>query len=170
MLADLGCSMVLVGHSERRHVFGETDQQVARQLRALLDNDLTPLLCLGELLAEREAGRTLDVARAQLDAALDGLDETAVRRVVVAYEPVWAIGTGKVASPGDAQAVHAFLRSLLAERHAESVRLLYGGSVKADNAAGLFAQHDIDGFLVGGASLKAAEFGGIIAAAGGSHA
>jgi triosephosphate isomerase len=171
MLADLGCSMVLVGHSERRHVFGESDEQVARQLKALLANDLAPILCVGELLAEREAGRTLDVVRRQLDAGLADLDETALRRLVVAYEPVWAIGTGKVASPGDAQEVHAFLRGLLARRRAETVRLLYGGSVKADNAAGLFAERDIDGFLVGGASLKAAEFGGIIAAAAkGKHA
>jgi triosephosphate isomerase len=170
MLADLGCSMVLVGHSERRHVFGESDEQVARQLRALLGNDLTPILCVGELLAEREAGRTLDVVRGQLDAALAGLDAATLRRVVVAYEPVWAIGTGKVASPADAQRVHAFVRARLAERQAETVRILYGGSVKADNAAGLFAERDIDGFLVGGASLKAAEFGGIIAAAaGGKH-
>ncbi len=170
MLADLGCSMVLVGHSERRHVFGETDEQVAQQLRALLANDLTPILCVGELLAEREAGRTLDVVRTQLDTALTDLDEATVRRVVVAYEPVWAIGTGKVARPADAQEVHAFLRGLLRQRHAEAVRVMYGGSVKADNAAGLFAERDIDGFLVGGASLKAAEFGGIIAAAaGGKH-
>jgi len=170
MLADLGCSMALVGHSERRHVFGETDEQVARQLRALLANDISPILCVGEQLAERQTGRTLDVVRAQLEAGLAGLDDAALRRVVVAYEPVWAIGTGKVARPADAQEVHAFLRGLLAARGAATVRILYGGSVKAENAAGLFAERDIDGFLVGGASLKAAEFGGIVrAAAGGKH-
>jgi len=167
MLADLGCSMVLVGHSERRRLFGETDEQVARQIRALLANDISPILCVGEELVERETGRTIEVVRAQIEAALAGLDDTALRRVVVAYEPVWAIGTGRVARPADAQEVHAFLRGLLVERGAATVRILYGGSVKAENAAGLFAERDIDGFLVGGASLQAAEFGGIVRAAAG---
>jgi triosephosphate isomerase (TIM) len=167
MLADAGCTMVIVGHSERRHVFGEADESIGRKTAAALANDLVPILCVGELLDEREAGRTLDVVARQLAAGAAGLDAAGVRRLVVAYEPVWAIGTGKVASAGDAQQVHAFLRTQLEARAAgagAAVRILYGGSVKPDNAAGLFAQPDIDGFLVGGASLKGADFGGIIAA------
>jgi triosephosphate isomerase (TIM) len=170
MLADVGCTMALVGHSERRHVFGEPDDLVGRKVKAALANDLIPLLCVGEKLDEREAGKTLDVARRQLETGTAGLDAAALRRVVVAYEPVWAIGTGKVAKPEDAQQVHAFLRRLLEERSAglgAAVRILYGGSVKPDNAAGLFTQPDIDGFLVGGASLKAADFEGIVAAGDG---
>jgi len=167
MLVDAGCSMVILGHSERRHVFGESDDLVGRKVKAALDNDLVPLLCVGEKLDEREAGRTLDVVRRQFDAGVAGLDAAGVRRIVVAYEPVWAIGTGKVARPEDAQHVHAFLRQVLDAKAAGSsgtVRILYGGSVKPDNAAGLFAQGDVDGFLVGGASLKGADFGGIAAA------
>jgi triosephosphate isomerase len=167
MLVDAGCTMAIIGHSERRHVFGEPDELIGRKVRAALGNDLLPILCVGEKLDEREAGRTLDVVRRQLDAGVAGLEAAAVARLVVAYEPVWAIGTGKVAQPADAQAVHAFLRGRLDEKSAGAggtIRILYGGSVKPDNAAGLFAQPDIDGFLVGGASLKGADFAGIIAA------
>ena len=169
MLADLGCSMVVVGHSERRHVFGEADELIGRKVRAALDNDLVPILCLGEKLDEREAGRTLDVVRRQFETGVAGLDPLGVQRIVLAYEPVWAIGTGKVAQPEDAQEAHAFLRRLLEAKAAGSsavVRILYGGSVKPDNAAGLFARSEIDGFLVGGASLNASDFGGIVAAGG----
>jgi triosephosphate isomerase len=167
MLADAGCSLVILGHSERRHVFGETDDAVGRKVKAALDNDLVPILCVGETAEEREAGRTLDVVRRQFLAGVAAIAPPGLSRIVVAYEPVWAIGTGKVARPEDAQEVHAFLRPLIEKTAAGAgkfVRLLYGGSVKADNAAGLFAMPDIDGFLVGGASLKADEFGGIIAA------
>jgi triosephosphate isomerase len=167
MLADAGCSMVILGHSERRHVFGEADELIGRKARAAVANDLVPILCVGEKLDEREAGKTLDVVRRQFETGVAGLDAAGIARLVIAYEPVWAIGTGKVAKAEDAQTVHAFLRKLLEEKAkgtSGTVRILYGGSVKPDNAAGLFAQPDVDGFLVGGASLKGADFDGIIAA------
>lgn len=163
MLAKLACSYVIVGHSERRQLFGETDQTVNKKARAVLGHDMSPIICVGETLDEREAGRAEEVVTGQLRAALSRLDDAA--RVVVAYEPVWAIGTGRTATPEQAQAVHAFIRAALARHGAGQIRILYGGSVKAANAASLFAQPDIDGALVGGASLVADEFLDIAAAA-----
>jgi len=157
MLVDFGARYVIVGHSERRHGFGESDAQVAAKALAALAGGLTPIVCVGETLAEREAGRTQEVVARQLAVVLDGAAADA-GRLVVAYEPVWAIGTGRTASPAQAQEVHAALRAQLARNAAEGVPLLYGGSVKADNAAALFGQPDIDGGLIGGASLAAAEF------------
>ncbi len=167
MLAELGCRHVIVGHSERRAMHGESDQLVAAKAAAALASELVPIVCVGETLAEREAGATQRVVARQLGAVADALGAR-VDDVVVAYEPVWAIGTGKTATPAEAQAVHAFLRALLAERgvNAAAIRILYGGSVKADNAAQLFAEPDLDGGLIGGASLKAAEFIAICRAAG----
>ena len=157
MLVELGCSYVLVGHSERRACFGETSVQVAAKFVAAQSRGLTPILCIGETLAERHADRTLEVIAAQLDAVVEaaGLDDLCA--AVVAYEPVWAIGTGEVASPAQAQEILAFVRARLGAR-AEAMRLLYGGSVNAENAAQLFGQRDIDGALVGGASLQAEQF------------
>jgi len=169
LLVDVGCAYVIVGHSERRQFFGETDTTVARKISALLRHALVPIVCVGETLAERDAGRTLDVVRTQLDAALDGLSQGAVGALVVAYELVWAIGTGRTAKAADAQQVHQQLRERVRERFgaaADALRILYGGSVKADNASELLAQPDIDGALVGGASLDAATFDTIIQAAG----
>lgn len=169
MVADLGCRYAILGHSERRHVFGETDADVARKARAALTAGLVPVVCVGELLAEREAGQTSAVIRRQFVGSLAGLSAEEVAGLVIAYEPVWAIGTGKVATPAQAQEVHAELRSLAAERYnpatAAAVRILYGGSVKAANAGELLAQADVDGALVGGASLKADEFLAIAQAA-----
>jgi triosephosphate isomerase len=162
MLAKLGCRYVVVGHSERRAYHGEDDALVNAKVSVALGNDITPILCVGEGLAVREAGEHVAHTVAQLDGALDGRTAEQVARVVVAYEPVWAIGTGKTATPADAQEVIGALRARLAERFgagtAESVRILYGGSVKADNIAGIMQQPDIDGALVGGASLVAEEF------------
>jgi triosephosphate isomerase len=157
MLAELGCRYVLVGHSERRQFYGDTDAVVAAKTVAALAAGLTPIVCVGETLAEREAGATDAVVLRQLDAVLAAVGP-AVAKLVVAYEPVWAIGTGRTATPEQAQAVHALLRARLAGAGAGDVPLLYGGSVKADNAAALFAKQDIDGGLIGGASLKAGEF------------
>ena len=167
MLAEFGCRFVIVGHSERRALFGESSDIVARKAVRALAGGVTPIVCVGETLAEREAGQTHAVVGAQLNAALDTLGADAAR-MVLAYEPVWAIGTGKTASPAQAQDVHAHLRALLAARGAAlgaGVQILYGGSVKADNAAELFAMPDIDGGLIGGASLVAKDFAAIIAAA-----
>ncbi len=162
MVREAGCTHVLLGHSERRHVFGETDEWVHGKLIAALENDLVPILCVGEKLEEREAGRTLEVVGAQLDAALEGVSTGDVPRVIVAYEPVWAIGTGKTATPSDAQQVHAFIRRHIGEGRgsetAERVRILYGGSVTPATIAGLIEEKDIDGTLVGGASLSAETF------------
>ena len=170
MLRELGCALVLVGHSERRALFGETNVQVAAKLKAALGAGLRPVLCVGETLAEREAGTTEAVVGAQLDAVLAANDGVAqLARSVIAYEPVWAIGTGKTATPAQAQAVHAFIRARIAQRDAAvavQVQILYGGSVKAANAKELFACADIDGGLVGGASLQAQEFAAICDAAG----
>ena len=157
MLAEFGCRYAIVGHSERRQYFGDTDAVVAAKAKAALAAKLTPIVCVGELLSEREAGTTDAVVLRQLDAVLAVLGADA-SRVVVAYEPVWAIGTGRTASPEQAQDVHATLRARLAKAGAGDIPLLYGGSVKADNAASLFGRRDIDGGLIGGASLKAAEF------------
>jgi triosephosphate isomerase len=168
MLRDVGCRYVLVGHSERRQLFGEHDALVARKFMAAQAHGLTPVLCVGETLEEREAGRTSDVVSRQLEAVLAVSGIAAFDRAVVAYEPVWAIGTGRNATPEQAQDVHASIRSQLAALDATiggSVRILYGGSVKASNARELFAMADIDGGLVGGASLKAEEFAQICAAA-----
>ena len=168
MLRDVGCRYVLVGHSERRQLFGEHDALVARKFMAAQAHGLTPVLCVGETLEEREAGRTGDVVSRQLEAVLAVSGIAAFDRAVVAYEPVWAIGTGRNATPEQAQAVHASIRGKLAALDAiigGSLRILYGGSVKASNARELFAMADIDGGLVGGASLKAEEFAQICAAA-----
>lgn len=163
MLSDLGCQWVLVGHSERRSHHAETDQQVAHKVSAALAAGLTPVVCVGEMLAEQEAGQTLGVVARQL-APILALGEHAVARLVVAYEPVWAIGTGRTATPQQAQDVHASIRASLASVGADHVRILYGGSVNASNAASLFSMSDIDGALVGGASLMAEEFLRIVAA------
>ena len=161
MLADIGCDLVILGHSERRTLFGETDETVAEKVKRAFENGVMPIVCVGETLAEREAGHTIDVVSRQLKAVLDAAGIAPLVAGALAYEPVWAIGTGKSASPEDAQAVHAALRQVLAqvdEEAAQAVRILYGGSVKAGNAKALFAQEDIDGALVGGASLKAQDF------------
>jgi triosephosphate isomerase (TIM) len=162
MLRDVGCSHVILGHSERRQLFGETDEGVARKTKVALDTGLVPISCVGETLAEREAGKTTDVVGRQLDAVLRALTAREVSSIVIAYEPVWAIGSGKVATPEQAQEVHAFVRKRVGEVHgvavADGLRILYGGSVKPDNVAGLMALADVDGALVGGASLKADSF------------
>jgi triosephosphate isomerase len=157
MLVEFGCRFVIVGHSERRQHFGDTDAVVGAKARAALAEGMTPIACVGETLAEREAGTTEAVVLRQIDAVLASVAGDA-RKLVVAYEPVWAIGTGRTASPEQAQAVHATLRRRMGGAGAADVPLLYGGSVKADNAKTLFAQEDIDGGLIGGASLKASEF------------
>ena len=165
MLADVGCTYVILGHSERRALFGETDAFIARKLRAVQAAGLRPILCVGESLAEREAGRTFDVLRAQLEGSLAEAEAARAAELVVAYEPVWAIGTGKTATPELAQEAHAFVRARLADRFgasAQSIRIQYGGSVKPENAAELMAQPDIDGALVGGASLDPLGFSAII--------
>lgn len=166
MLADAGCTHVIIGHSERRQYFGETDASVARKIPAALRHALTPIVCVGETLEQREAGRTLAVIEAQVTGALDGLGVADVSRLVIAYEPVWAIGTGKVATPAEAEEIHARIRALVAgaasEQVAAQLRILYGGSVKADNIDALMREADIDGALVGGASLKAEEFARIV--------
>ena len=161
MLADHGCRYVIVGHSERRAYHGEDDALVARKLAAAQAAGLVPIACVGETLEERESGATEAVIGRQLDALLDGPGVGALADAVIAYEPVWAIGTGRTASPGQAQAVHAFIRGRVAARDATiaaGLRLLYGGSVKGANAAELFAMEDIDGGLIGGAALDADEF------------
>lgn len=168
MLKEVGCTHVLVGHSERRALYGETDAIVAAKFLAAQAADLIPVLCLGETLDERDANRTEAVLERQLSAVLDAAGVEAFAKAVVAYEPVWAIGTGRTASSAQAQAAHAFLRGLIARRSATiagSVRILYGGSVKPDNAKELFACPDVDGGLIGGASLKSGDFLAICAAA-----
>jgi len=169
LLADAGCSHVIVGHSERRTLLGETDVDVRRKALAVLAAGLVPIVCVGESLAQREAGESEAHVLQQTSAVIDGLDPAAMARVVIAYEPIWAIGTGRTASPSDAQAMHARIRALVAERQgarlAEATRILYGGSVKADNARTLMAEPDVDGALVGGASLETDSFAAIVAAA-----
>jgi len=169
MLRECGARLVLVGHSERRALFGEDDAAVLARVQAALHEGLTPVLCVGETLEEREAERTEAVVLGQLDAVFEALDAAERERLIVAYEPVWAIGTGRTATPEQAQSVHAVLRERLV-RHDETLaagmRLLYGGSMKADNAAELLAQPDIDGGLVGGASLKVDDFLAICQSAG----
>lgn len=167
MLKDLGCCYTIVGHSERRNVFDETDEWVAKKAAALLGHGISPIVCVGEKLQEREAGTTKDVVRAQVLGSLRSIESEQMLKTVVAYEPIWAIGTGKTATPDEAQEVHAFIRNVLIDLHglevALRVRIQYGGSVKPDNIASLMAQPDIDGALVGGASLEAASFAEIVA-------
>jgi triosephosphate isomerase (TIM) len=162
MLRDLGCRYVVVGHSERRQLFGETDELINKKVHAALTHQLRPILCVGETKPERDAGRADAVVLGQLRADLAGVSHGLIRDLVIAYEPVWAIGTGDTATPGDAQAMHAAIRGLLGELYdadtAANTRILYGGSVKPDNVDDLMAQPDIDGALVGGASLKADSF------------
>lgn len=168
-LVDVGCRWVLVGHSERRLVIGESDDVVSRKFVAAMECGMTPVLCLGETLEERQAGQTLEVVERQLARIITDAGISAFERAVVAYEPVWAIGSGLTATPQQAQEVHAAIREQLARedrRIADGVRLLYGGSVKAENAFELFGMADIDGGLIGGASLKANDFGAICRAAG----
>lgn len=169
MLADIGCTHVIVGHSERRLLFHESDTLVARKFAAARARGLTPILCVGEQLDEREGGHTHRIVSRQLDAVLELCGVEALEHAVLAYEPCWAIGTGRTATPQQAQDVHGFIRARIAERDARiaaALRILYGGSVKAGNAAEIFAMPDVDGGLIGGASLKADEFLSIVAAAG----
>ncbi|MEZ6094362.1 MAG: triose-phosphate isomerase [Pirellulaceae bacterium] len=169
MLLDCGAKYVILGHSERRQLFGETDSLVNQKLVSALATPIVPIVCVGETLEEREAGKTSEVVQRQMEGAFSGVSEDKAALVIVAYEPVWAIGTGKTATPDQAQKVHLDLRNWLEKRYnatlSQSIRILYGGSVKGSNAAELMSQPDIDGALVGGASLKADEFLQIIAAA-----
>jgi triosephosphate isomerase len=168
MLADVGCRYAIVGHSERRTLYGESSTQVAEKMAAALGGGLVPILCVGETLEQRESGSTEQVVAEQLGAAVERNGIAAFGSAVIAYEPVWAIGTGRTATPEQAQDVHRYIRSVLAGQDAsvaENVQILYGGSVKGDNAAGLFGMPDIDGGLIGGASLKAADFLAIARAA-----
>lgn len=168
MLMDVGCKYVILGHSERRHIFNESSDDVNVKVHAALAGGLTPIVCLGELLTQREAGQTSQVVRRQFEGSVSGLTAQQMKTVVIAYEPVWAIGTGQVATPDQAEEVHLDLRKVLEERYnkevADVVRIQYGGSVKPDNAGELFARPNIDGALVGGASLKVDVFMGIIKA------
>jgi triosephosphate isomerase len=168
MIEEAGCKYVILGHSERRHIFGETDELLEKKLAATLSSKLLPIFCVGELLEERESGRTNDVLTRQLKSAWKNLEGGVVgEKVVIAYEPVWAIGTGKTASNDDAQKACAFIRTLVSsdfgQKTADALRILYGGSVKADNSAGILDQPDIDGLLIGGASVEAESFEKIIA-------
>jgi len=166
MLRDVGCGMAIVGHSERRHVFGESDQMINRRVKGALQSGLIPVFCIGETLEQREAGQTMKVLENQVRAGLDSVALTDGGQLVVAYEPVWAIGTGKTATEAQAQEAHSFIRGLLADLYekniAAQIRILYGGSVKPDNIDILMQQNDIDGALVGGAALKAESFERII--------
>lgn len=165
MAADAGALFVLIGHSERRQLFGETDEETARKLPAVLAAGLIPILCVGETLDDREGGQAAGVVAAQLEAAFDGLSDGDARRVLIAYEPIWAIGTGRTASPADAEEMHGHIRRLMARLYnadlAAEMAILYGGSVKPDNAASLLAASDVDGLLVGGASLDPEGFAAI---------
>ncbi len=169
LLKDFGVQYVIIGHSERRQYFGETNETVAKRIRAALTHGLTPIVCVGENLAEREANKTFDVIKDHCEGSLKGLNAQEVGKIVIAYEPVWAIGTGKTATPQQAQEVHAFIRQLLVKLFgaevASSVRIQYGGSVTPENIEVLISQPDIDGALVGGASLKAPSFAAIVKAA-----
>jgi len=166
MLKDIGCEYVILGHSERRHVFGETDEMVQKKVASAFKYGLVPILCVGEVLAERESGRMIQVVGSQVDKAVQGLNLEQAERLVIAYEPVWAIGTGKTASPAQAQEVHVYIRahlgSLFDKEIANRMRIVYGGSVKPDNVDGLMAQPDIDGLLVGGACLEVSSFKRIV--------
>ncbi len=169
MLKDVGCTYALCGHSERRHVIGETDELINKKVAAAIAGGLLPILCVGELIEQRKADQTAEVVMRQLKAGLEGLSDEKLPAVTIAYEPVWAIGTGLTATPEQAQEVHALIRALLADMYstklAEETCIQYGGSVKPGNAAELMAQSDVDGFLVGGASLKVDDFVAIIQAA-----
>lgn len=169
MLCDLGCQYVILGHSERRNILGESNADVNRKLTVALAAGLIPIVCVGELLSQREAGETLAVIKDQLDGSFAGMTPEQISRTVIAYEPVWAIGTGKVATPDQAEEVHRAIRDVLQDQYgddvAAAVRIQYGGSVKPDNAAELMSQPNIDGALVGGASLKAESFVAIVQAA-----
>jgi triosephosphate isomerase len=169
MLLDLGCKYVILGHSERRHVMGENDALINKKVKAALTAGLLPIVCVGELLGEREAGKTMEVVRTQFLGGFADIPPEHATKTVVAYEPVWAIGTGKVATKEQAEEVHLGLRKIIAERYnneiAQGLRIQYGGSVKPDNAKVLLGEADIDGALVGGASLKADQFLGIAAGA-----
>ena len=166
MLKAAGCQYVIIGHSERRQYFGETDATVLARTKAALEAGLTPMVCVGELLADREAGKTNEVLATQFTGGIAGLSPEAFAKIVIAYEPVWAIGTGKVATPEIAQDTHKCIRDLVEAKFgkhaAAAVRILYGGSVKPDNVTGLMAKPDIDGALVGGAALKAEDFAGVV--------
>jgi triosephosphate isomerase len=166
MVRDAGCSHVIVGHSERRQYFFETDEMVSRKAQAGIAAGLTAIVCVGETLDQRDHGNAEEVVREQIVGGLSGLTASDLDRIIVAYEPVWAIGTGRTATPEQAQEMHAFIRRVFAERHstsaADALRILYGGSVKPDNVAGLMKQPDIDGGLVGGASLNAESFAQIV--------
>ncbi|MGC4003991.1 MAG: triose-phosphate isomerase [Pirellulales bacterium] len=169
MLQDVGCKYVILGHSERRTIYGETDAEINKKVHAAIKAGLIPIVCVGESLAERESGKTNDVVKTQFDGSLAGVTAEQLAALIIAYEPVWAIGTGKVATPEQAQETHAALRKLIAERYnaetAAQVRIQYGGSVKPDNAQALLGQADIDGALVGGAALKIDDFVGILVGA-----
>jgi len=166
MLVEAGCRYTIVGHSERRHIFGETDQAVFKKTKAALAAGLTPVVCIGEMLADREAGNTEHICKCQFEASVGSLTPEEFSRILVAYEPVWAIGTGRTATPEIAAAVHRFVRQCAAEKfdagHAAALRILYGGSVKPDNIQGLMAQTELDGVLVGGASLDPKSFASIV--------
>jgi triosephosphate isomerase len=166
MIKDIGCSYIIIGHSERRQFFGETDESVNQKTKACLHFGLQGIVCVGESLDERESGNAENVVKKQIIGALDGLTVSDMERIIIAYEPVWAIGTGKTATPEQAQEMHSFIRGVLAETHtnetAENTRILYGGSVKPTNVKELMSQNDIDGALVGGASLEATSFAQIV--------
>ncbi len=166
MLKSVGAEYVIIGHSERRKYFGETDETVNKKIKAAIEVGLVPIVCVGEILEEREAGKTLEVVKTQVEGALKGFDETYLESLIIAYEPVWAIGTGKTATPLQAEEVHKMIRDLLKELYSEGfaskTRILYGGSVKPDNIEDLMKEEDIDGGLIGGASLKADSFTDII--------
>lgn len=160
MLKEVGCKYVIIGHSERRHVFGEDDALINKKLKSALDNRLLPILCVGELIDERKGGKTEDIVKGQLINGLDGIKD--IGKIVVAYEPVWAIGTGETATPNQAEEVHVLIRSLIKEKYGDkaavNLRILYGGSVKPENVKELMSKEDIDGVLVGGASLDVEKF------------
>lgn len=166
MIKDVGASAVIIGHSERRQFYGETDRTVNLKTRACLNFGLTAIVCVGEMLPDREAGNAEKVVKEQLEGGLDGLTVSDMESIIIAYEPVWAIGTGKTATPEQAQEMHGFIRAFLAEQHgketADKMRILYGGSVKPENIKELMSEEDIDGALVGGASLKAESFAQIV--------
>ena len=166
LLKDAGCTHVIIGHSERRQYFSDTDGTVNKKVKAAIAAGLTAIVCIGETLSERESGKTFSVIETQIKGSLTGFSADDLKQVVVAYEPVWAIGTGKTASDAQAQEVHSFIRSMMAstfsQSAAEDMRILYGGSVKPDNVKGLMSHPDIDGALVGGASLKAESFAAIV--------
>ncbi|MFH1877417.1 MAG: triose-phosphate isomerase [Candidatus Omnitrophota bacterium] len=166
MLRSVGCKYVIIGHSERRKYFGETDETVNRKIKAAIDGGIYPIMCVGETLEEREAGKTLDIVKGQVTGGLKGFEESYLDPLIIAYEPVWAIGTGRTATPDQAQEVHAMIRKLLREMYSDTLsdsrRILYGGSVKSDNIETLMKEKDIDGGLIGGASLKSEGFVDII--------